>query len=397
LWLAALVILLAHEFNSLRDQIVRDHGFWAFYLLSLWFFIRHFQIPNTERYQRFCCAIFWGMALVIAGLFRVEGILFLILLPFSAFFEAKQTITARLMTFLQFNTLAIIGCAGLMLWLLLHPDQSLSRLSEVQFHLLHGVSRLVDAFQQSAQALATSVLSVYSARDANIILIGMLISWYFISVISNVSLIYAILIIYAWCKKIANFDRARLAIWAYILVNVIITAAYLVEYMFLAKRYLIGLSLVLILWVPFVLDNLLSQWRLRKWPFILSLFFIVIFGLSSILHFGHSKKYIRDAGDWLALHAPNNAIIYSNDYQLLYYANHIGNAIFTQGRLFENLNYIGQNKWQQFDFLALRINAKSSTAEQKILQEIHLTPVEIFQNDRGDQIRIYQIHPENKR
>ena len=30
MWLAALVILFDHQFNILRDNIIRDHGFWAF-------------------------------------------------------------------------------------------------------------------------------------------------------------------------------------------------------------------------------------------------------------------------------------------------------------------------------------------------------------------------------
>ena len=37
LWLAAAVILLSHDFNAIRQYIIRDHGFWAFYLVSILF------------------------------------------------------------------------------------------------------------------------------------------------------------------------------------------------------------------------------------------------------------------------------------------------------------------------------------------------------------------------
>ncbi len=408
IWLAGFVILLAHNFNNIRMDIVRDHGFWAFYLLSLLYFLRYFQVsvpdaPLEKRCRRSYLALLWGFTLLTAGIFRVEGILFLLLLPFTLFLDGRQSIKGRLIGFLQLNTITLFGIVVVLCWTLLHPGQHLSRLGEVQFQLMHGIQQFITSFENTRNALATHVLSVYSQRDANVILAGMLVSWYLIYAISNVSAIYAVLIVYAWFKKITKFDRgSRLVLGAYILVNVLITMAYLVENMFLAKRYLIALSLVLMLWVPFALNDLIAQWRTRKWPFVLALFFIAIYAFGGIFDMGSSKKYIRQSGDWLATHAPENAKIYSNDYQLLYYSNHMGNAIFTEGREFEKLSKIAQGQWRQFDYLALRIGKNASMADASVIEEIKLQPVIIFQNNRGDQVRIYEVHPnrdvrENKR
>lgn len=268
-----------------------------------------------------------------------------------------------------------------------HPNQSLGRLTEIQFQLIHGVTQLVDAFHRSTEALATHVLNSFSMHDAGIIFICMLTGWYLINVFSNVSLIYGLLILYAWWKKI-NFNFSeRLAIWAYISINVLITVIFLIENMFLAKRYLIALSLVLMLWVPFALEKFIANWRIRKWPLVLILFLIGIYGVTGIFSLGYSKKYIRTAGDWLAVHTPTDAKIYSNDLQLLFYARHMGNEIFTQGHAFENLNSIAHGQWQQYDYLAVRI-AKNA----KVLEEIPLIPIKTFQNKRGDQVLIYQVH-----
>ncbi len=38
----------------------------------------------------------------------------------------------------------------------------------------------------------------------------------------------------------------------------------------------------------------------------------------------------------------------------------------------------------------IRTNAKKSAHEQ-VLQEITVPPVEVFQNERGDQVRIYKV------
>src|SRR5579872_2977120 len=372
--LAAIVILLAHEFNGLRVDIIRDHGFWAFYLLSLFFILQFFKKNNL------CYALLWSISLIIATLFRIEGAVFLLLLPFVIF-------GTRIKAFL----LMLFGCIALFIWMILHPEQTFGRLSEVQFQLMHGISELFQAFRHIANALATHVLSAYSARDANWIAIGMLASWYVFSVMANVSLIYAVLIIYAWCKKLTRFSHeTHLILWGYILINILITSIFLVDNLFLSARYLIALSLILMLWVPFALNNLIEQWQKhRRWPLLLAVLFIVIYGLGGIFDLGHSKKYIRESGDWLASHATSQQKIYSNDYQLLYYSKHFGDTIFSEGRKFQDLNSIANGKWQQYDYIALRVS-QNELEKLSILREIKLTPVVVFQNDRNDQVRIYE-------
>ncbi len=393
-WLALGVILLASEFNTLRSDIVRDHGFWAFYLLSLFFFLKIFHSHATCHYREggndtlrgndIVYALMWGLTIIIASLFSIEGIMLLLLLPFVSLIDMRQTFSARIKRFLQLNIITIVGIVVLLCWSFFHP-LSLSRFSEIQFQLQHGFTQLIDAFQQSAHALSTHVLNEYSARDAKIILVGMFISWYVINVASSVSLIYAVLIVYAWIKKLARLDvGARLTLIAYISVNVLITAIFLVDNLFITERYLIALSLVLMVWVPFAIDNLIMQWQSRKWPLLLTIFFILMYGLSGVVSFGYSKKYIREAGDWLMLNTSPSAKIYSNDYQVLYYANHLGNEIFSKGHAFENLKTIADGKWHQYDYLALRVGHNESSIFDGM-------PVAVFHNKRGDQVRIYRV------
>lgn len=394
--LSAAVILLAHKFNALRVEIVRDHGFWAFYLLSFFFLLQYFNVANITHTQKklhqWCYALLWSVSLVVATLFRIEGIIFLILLPYLVFFEKRTQITYRLGHFFQLNLLAIVGCVALLSWMLIHPEQYLGRLPEIKFQMSHGLVALTQSFYQLVQALAHYVLNSYSVHDANKIAVGMLLSWYMINVVANISLIYAVLILYAWWKKLGNFTpQTKRILWAYIAINVSITLVFLVDNLFLAQRYLIALSLVLMLWVPFTLDDLIYQWRVRRWPLLLAIILIGIYGLSGVFNWGHSKKYIRNAGDWLALHAAAHSKIYSNDYQVLYYSQHVGDDIFTLGKGFFDSKQIANGKWQQYDYVALRINKNELMQKKWVLNEFHFQPVSLFQNERGDQVRIYQI------
>ncbi|EKD54317.1 MAG: hypothetical protein ACD_60C00096G0003 [uncultured bacterium] len=385
--LAAFIILFAHMFNDLRSEIIRDHGYWAFYLVSLFFFLRYWLSS-----ERFYFAVLWGMALIAATLFRIEGAIFLLLLPLTAFFMPRLRVGARIHAFLQLNILTFIVIAFMIFWILLHPAYSFSRLNEVQFQFLHGISELTKNYNLASHALALHVLSVYSARDTGLILFCMLVGWYITNVIGNVSLIYAVLIGYAWYKRISPFKEMRVAVWMYIAVNILITAVFLIDHLFLAKRYLMALSLVFMLWVPFALDDLLKQWAVRKWPVIAAVFFIVIFGISGVVHFGYSKQYIRDAGDWLAIHTREHAKIYSNDIQVLYYSNHFGNSIFAKADEFADIHKIANHQWQQYDYLALRTNKHHLAVNSPILDEIKQKPIVIFHNKRGDFVAIYQVH-----
>lgn len=375
-WFAAAVILLSHQFDGVRSYIIRDHGFWAFYLLSLLFLLRYFRTQHVSQ------AWSWSLSLMIATLFRVEGAVFLLLAPFFAGLSARP-----LKSFLQLHTLTFLIACGLGIWVLLHPHLPLGRLNEVLFQVQHGIFSLAQKFYLKADALGVYVLGSDSINDAKPILFCMLIGWYILSVISNVSFIYSILIFYAWIKKCLNMP---LAVCAYLIINVLITAAFLGENFFFSKRYLIALSLVLMIWVPFALENLWQQWHKRKWPFLLAWLFIILSSLGGIVDFGYSKQYIRDAGDWLASNVPPNARLYANNYQLMYYSEHFGNDIFAKADEYLDVNKLSHGEWKKYQYIAIQTSSHPAPGLAGILQEIHQEPLRVFMNKRGDQVRIYR-------
>lgn len=378
LWLAAAVILLAHEFNAVREYIVRDHGFWAFYLSSL------LLLLNFFRTRLWVYAIAWSVSLIIATLFRIEGIIFLLALPFATVFLSSQ----RLQAFCKLNAVTFVGIILLAAMLPHQNADHLGRLGELKFQLLHGVNTITQNFHARADILSQQLLNQYSAHDASLILLLVLAAWYLTNIIGNLSLIYAVLVVYAWCKKSMPLEKSsRIVLWSYIAVNVLITAAFLAENMFLSKRYLLALSLTLMVWVPFALNYLCQQ--SRKWPFMLAVFFMVIYSLGGIFDFGYSKKYIHDAGQWLSANTTKTNSIYSNDYQVMYYSQHFGNEIFAKASELSKSTL--NDKWHQYDFLALRLNKNDVAINGVKLSEFG-SPIIVFSNKRGDKVNIYKVH-----
>ncbi|OGT55396.1 MAG: hypothetical protein A3F14_01805 [Gammaproteobacteria bacterium RIFCSPHIGHO2_12_FULL_43_28] len=396
MWFAAATILLAHEFNSVREYIIRDHGFWAFYLLSFYFLLRYFTTPSTW------VAIAFNASLLVASLFRIEGIFFLMALPFLALFYQSFSMKERFHAFFRLNTLTLFAGMFLVIWLILHPQQTLThlgRLVEIPEQFRHGLALISDRYVAARNALAQHVLTADSAKEASLVMMVMLMAWYLMSVIGNLSWPYTIMVIYAWSRRFITLSpSARLVWWGYIAINVFVTFMFLLERFFLSKRYLIALSLVLMLWVPFVLDDLWKKRRAMRYRVLFAVLtlWIAIAGWHSMLNRGYSKAYIEEAGSWIATHIPKEAMLYTNDPQLMYYTDHYDRQLFEKARIYTDMNAIANNKWRQFDYLALRIHQKEASKRMAELNGMSIIPIKIFQNKRHDQVVVYRVINEER-
>lgn len=392
LWLAAGVILLSHQFNSVREYIIRDHGFWAFYLCSLLFLLHYFARP------RLITALAWSASLFIATLFRIEGAIFLLVLPLLSWCVVHHSWRQRARSFITLYLPVILAVLAIGLWLLLHPQQTLDklgRIGEVIQQLQHGLLQMMLRFQQAKSALGQYVLGKEAAGQEGLIFMLALIAWYGIEVTGNLSWIYAALVLYAWQRKTSPFTgSALLVLGAYLVVNVGVTFGFLMEHLFLSKRYLIALSLVLMLWVPFALDDLLQRYASMRHRLFLyaAVLFIFISSLGGVVDFGYSKSYLHQAGDWIASNVPAEAKLYANDYQLMYYSQHFGRDIFAKQRLYTQPGVIAHGQWKHYDYLALRSDKRHMDSLAPVLTEIsQLKPVQMFSNKRGDQVVIFKV------
>lgn len=389
LLLAALVILFWHNFNGVREYIIRDHGFWAFYLLSVLCLLQFFNHPKW-RY-----ALAFSASLGVATLFRIEGGVFFILLPFLALFKPQASIKQRLYYFFMLNLpvlLSLLAGAG---WLLTHAQQTLEnlgRVNEIVTHLQHGISIIADKYQQTKLALAQHVLGPESKNDINLVFLLVILSWYLISVISNLSPVYALLTVYAAAKKYRQaLSNSGLVLIGYVIINFLVTFSFLIERLFLSKRYLIAFSLILLLGVPFALSMLIADWSKVRHKVAVSALglFMLASAIGGVFNFGYSKAYIHHAGAWLADNTPKHARVYSNDIQVMYYSRHFGNEIFDKFNAYNHLEKIAHEQWKQYDYLALRFNKQNEKTITNIAAELNKHPIQVFKNARGDRVEIY--------
>lgn len=380
-WFALLTILFTHDLNSVRDSIIRDHGYWAFYLLSLYTLVRFWKKPSLRL------ALGWSSALLIATAFRIEGAIFLMLTPTMVLLQKQLSWRERFKQFFSLHAIALLGFSAAVIAVCLHPEfasEKWGRVAEL-IHQLMGAPQLALArFQQWRDALVQYVLPEEAGRDGQVILILTLITGYAYFVLESFGWVMVALVAYA-LRTVKLPQQAPL--WAYLFINFIITALFYAQRFFFSRRYLVAMTLVFLLWAPFALAKLWRDLPRRQLAYA-ALLLIVLSGTGPLLNRGVSKTYLRDAGNWLATNIPANANLYVDDYQVMYYSKHFANDIFARREAFRDPNLIAGENWRQYDYLALRLNHEIKANQN---QPIKLPlPIQVFCNERGDRIAIYR-------
>lgn len=387
--LAGIIILASHQFNSVREYIIRDHGYWACYLASCYCLLRFI------RQQKWLWACLWSVSLVVATLFRIEGIIFLTLIPVLISFIPGFSAAQRIRHFCLLNIVSAILFLGVVASMMFVPHAQLThvgRIAELTNDLQHSWQILLTHYQQVRTVFATQILKEDAVRDAGNIVLLWFGSWYVIYILSSMSALYLVCTLFAWIfnrrlRKSSSIFPANTTfiLISYLVINIAITAAFLAQRLFLSKRYVLALGLICMLWVPFVIDYFLQCSNKRKRPALLTGFVILFIAtaVSGIVHFGPSKLYVYQAGNWLAHNVPANASLYTNDPQLNFYSQHFGAEVFHQ----QTHSLV----WNQYEYVALRTK-KHDPSMRALLATSPAKPLLIFSNKRGDQVLIYHLH-----
>ncbi|HSG93050.1 MAG TPA: hypothetical protein VK999_05000, partial [Methylotenera sp.] len=106
---AGALILFSSQYivGDVLEMLMRDEGFWAFYLSGLVFFIRFYQ------QLRFRDALLWQLCAITATLFRIEAITYLVLLPSLFLFSFNFSLKERIRYLLLSHALNIFLALGL--------------------------------------------------------------------------------------------------------------------------------------------------------------------------------------------------------------------------------------------------------------------------------------------
>ena len=221
--------------GDILPMLLRDQGFWAAFLTSLVFFIRYYRTKKISD------ALLWQLSAIISMLFRIEGISYLVGLPFILWLNSTLNYQQKTKQFLLINSIAILGLLLILAMLTLSPSVTLAdfcRIKEVIFLL----SDIAQTFNAKA-ALMGKVLGEYFEDYGFITLIAGLLTILILKIINIIS--WPIIVLYALNRSNENMQQlalekdTRIIFYSVIVIAIINACASLARVFVLSNRYII--------------------------------------------------------------------------------------------------------------------------------------------------------------
>ncbi len=373
-------------------NILRDFGYYAFFLVAFLFFIyylRHFKWRD---------AFIVTLSLLIALLFRIESILILLLAPLIVLFKKEMHLSQKIYATIKLYIPGILlGSLGLATVFIKYHTMNIDfKNINIFFNvLISGPSYIVSNLSAKEILIQHDILNIYGQDSANIFLFGGMIAIFIDSFFTTMSGFYTVIVCYALLtKKIILESNARLALYGFILLYSLILFGFILTELFLPGRYIVPICLLLMLLIPFALTRLAQfylQHNNKYWLPILFIIGLLYSVINAFGHFGTSKTYIMTAGNWIKNNTTPASQLYSNDPTLAFYSER-------QGTLYQGIQ--NDNDWlitlkntslNNYDYLALVIHNDEIAKEKQVILWLHKKPIKQWQNNFGDSAILFDL------
>ena len=257
-------------------MLMRDEGFWAFYLRACVFY-RFYQSNHIKD------ALLWQTCIIVAMLFRIEAILFLIFLPLILLLKKDKSLKARLADLFKCNAIHIGLTIAVVMIFVTNSELStafLGRLNEIfTSNIIHEFTKNL---VEKSQIMSTQVLGKYLEEFA---LQGLLLTFVYVIFAKTITATGVINVALAGFvikhkKQLIEINAYRVlkaaAIIALINMGLIIT-----KVLVLSSRYVLALSFVIMVFAAFFLAELfkhLTQSNKQKKWLVIGLIVIMMLG-----------------------------------------------------------------------------------------------------------------------
>lgn len=371
--LAGALILFSSRYlvGKVLAMLMRDPGFWACYLTSLVFFI---QFYKTKSYLD---AFLWQISATFATLFRFEAISYLFFLPTILLVTQHETWKQRGAIFFKCHFLNIIAAVGIGGALFLHDDLTMSNFGRLREIFTSNLClEFTQLLHEKSTIMAEQVLGKYLHEFA---VQGILLTFIYIMIartISSTSIITIGLSFFAIKARRRLIDEKVFRVLKATTVITAINMALIITKAFvLVGRYVLPLSLVMMIFASFYLADLAKYVqstsgndRKLKWLAITLITFMSLSLVKNILPKPEGHTYLQDAAAWIRFNNKENKPVFYDDSRVRYYA---GAPFVSIGdRWTFTKTAIENNTINQYDFLLISTSAKNPEREELITNKL---------------------------
>jgi hypothetical protein len=301
------------------QMLLRDQGFWAFFLTGLVFFVRFY------RSMSWLDAIAWQLAMITAMLFRVEGITYLLVLPFVLLLNKNLAFSARGFALFKAHSLNLSAGLALSGYLLVMglSVSHLGRLKEILTPQL--IEELTQKFLVKSNIMANKVLGNFLEEFA---IEGLLLTFLFIMLAKTISSAGWITVgLAAYAIKLRNHlihhDAWRI-LAAVTMIALVDMFLIILKVFVLSGRYVAPLTLVLMVIAAFGLAALLQRlpsWSSKKKWLVYILIVVMTLGMiKNVLPKRAGYNYQQDAVAWVKANNPQNLRVFYDSSRVRHYA-----------------------------------------------------------------------------
>ncbi|MBN2706558.1 MAG: hypothetical protein JXR89_08970 [Deltaproteobacteria bacterium] len=393
---AALIIVFHPVLMEDRCEIIRDHGYWGFYLLAI-FFVLRFSLSGRWR-----DVLGWWGSMVLATMFRVEGLLFLFLLPLSLLWQRRPW-SQRWRFFAKAQLLNLVFFISAMIFLswTKNPGAQLLEWGRLGDILVLGEKFYIALNGGLAQKteMLEKVLYPYSQDYAGAVLLLIPLVIFLHKLLATLTPVYVgVFCCRPWrYLRRLNHDLLIVLIWT-MLLNTLILLVFVFSEYYLQRRFAYPLGIVVLLLLPFVFDSYFLLWRggekvfpLKRCILYPAAVFLVLQSLGGFLHWpGNSDYFVKEAGLWLKDNLPAQTSLYSNNPKLYYYSGRMERYWEERPLRFEFSSALLQEKpWPDKAYIALWVSRHFPGTTAEISRDLERKPVKVFSNRRHDRVIIY--------
>jgi hypothetical protein len=371
---AGALILFSSQYivGDVLEMLMRDEGFWAFYLSGLVFFIRFYQG------SRFRDAVLWQICAITATLFRIEAITYLVLLPALFLFSFNIPFKERIRHLLISHALNILLALVLILAVALHGDlsiKSFGRLEEV--FTLNLYDELTRKLFSKAAIMSNSVLGGYLEEFAVQGLLLTFIYVIFVKSITTTGLINLIMAVFTIKNRTALIESKAYSVLSYAALISLTNMALIITKVFvLSSRYVVGLAFIFMILASFQLSKILKSYAHSsektskfKWLAIALVVFMLLGLIKNILPKSEGYNYMQDAVAWVKTNNTDNKPVFSDESRIRYY---MGDTFYlNRGENWKVvLREIRSNNIQNYEYLLISHSPKHPEREMVIAEKL---------------------------
>jgi hypothetical protein len=324
LWVAAFLILNLVGISTYREDIMRDFGYWCFFLAGFYSLLKYYELPRWRT------AVAFQLYVLLCFLFRVEAVAIMAFAPLALFLkEGSLKEKAKQIWPLYSVYLLLVATAVLAYFIAgyIGVKIPLGRLPSIVAYL--SLENITSSFNE----LVIKMGEIFYYDGGRLkkfygtlaLLVGIAVMAYIvIKAAVCMGVLYTAMFCYGLYKKRLVRNQYTRIIVFFVLFFYLTFLGYTVQLSIISPRYTTTLVLLLLLLLTQMVEVTLPKIRSLKHGrkvIVAAAVLLVVNTLDEVISLhGHYSHHIKQAAYWVRDNIDRSYLVYSNNEKAVYYS-----------------------------------------------------------------------------